>query len=433
VIRCLVLIDGEHYPSVIETAVAALRSEGYVAVGAMFLGGTEKAGGLDLGIPVEAGDTEARLVELIARHQADLVFDLSDEPVLDHRQRFRLVGAALRAGVAYAGGGFRFDPPLRPVLTELPSVAISATGKRTGKTAVSIELARHWRAVGRRVCIVTMGRGGPPEPVVLHAGELEPPVAGLQGLARRGLHAASDYVEDALLAGVDTVGTFRCGAGPSGRTVSDNFSLGVNAAIELDPDVLIFEGSGSALPPAAAGASVLVIPSDLDPEYLRGYFGPYRLALGDAVVVTGGVDSGPEAAGISSIIAKIEPELSVFAARYTPEPTVSVAGRSVLVATTAPPEAGEEIVNALMAMEAGRVVTFHNLADRTALAEDLDAVARPDLVLVEVKAAAVDTVLPWADARGIEAGLLHNRVQLPGGIQELAIVLEERWGATLRG
>lgn len=432
-IRCLVLIDGEHYPPVIERAVASLRSEGYVAVAAVFLGGTEKVGRLDLGIPIEAGDTETRLVELIARHQAGLVFDLSDEPVLDHRQRFRLVGAALRAGVAYAGGGFRFDPPLRPVLTELPSVAISATGKRTGKTAVSIELARYWRAVGRRVCIVTMGRGGPPEPVVLNAGELEPPLAGLFGLARRGLHAASDYVEGALLAGVDTVGTFRCGAGPSGRTVIDNFSFGVDAALDLHPDVLIFEGSGSALPPATAGASVLVIPSGLDPEYLRGYFGPHRLALVDAVVVTGGVDSGTQTGELSRIIARIEPGLEVFVGRYTPEPTVPVVGRSVLVTTTAPPEAGGELVNALMAMGADQVKALHSLADRTALGKDLNAVAQPDLVLVEVKAAAVDTVLPWAEARGVEVGLLHNRVELPGGTQALATVVEERWTAVQRG
>ena len=423
------MIDGEHYPPVVERAVASLRSEGYVAVAAVFLGGTEKVGRLDLGIPIEAGDTEARLVELIARYQAGLVFDLSDEPVLDHRQRFRLVGAALRAGVAYAGGGFRFDPPLRPVLTELPSVAISATGKRTGKTAVSIELARYWRAVGRRVCIVTMGRGGPPEPVVLQAEELESPLASLLGLARRGLHAASDYVEDALLASVDTVGTFRCGAGPSGRTVIDNFSLGVDAALDLDPDVLIFEGSGSALPPTAAGASVLVIPSELDPEYLQGYFGPYRLALVDAVVVTGGVDSGTQTRELSRVVARIAPELPVFAGRYTPEPTVPVARRSVLVTTTAPPEAGGELVKALMAMGADQVKTLHSLADRTALGEDLDAVAQPDLVLAEVKAAAVDTVLPWAVTRGVEVGLLHNRVELPGSSEELASVLEERWTA----
>jgi hypothetical protein len=86
-----------------------------------------------------------------------------------------------------------------------------------------------------------------------------------------------------------------------------------------------------------------------------------------------------------------------------------------------------------MAMGADQVETLHSLADRTALGEDLDVVARPDLVLVEVKAAAVDTVLPWAEARGVEVGLLHNRVDLPGGTEELARVLEERWGAALHG
>ncbi|MGH8875135.1 MAG: cyclic 2,3-diphosphoglycerate synthetase, partial [Acidimicrobiia bacterium] len=283
--RALVLIDGEHYPPVIASAMAQLAAEGHHPVAALFLGGAEKTATLpDLGVPVVEGDPLELLPRLIAEYRPDLVFDLSDEPVLDHRRRLVLAGIALAAGVAYQGGGFRFDAPRRPRLTERPTVAVVGTGKRTGKTAVAIELARYWRSLGRRGTIVTMGRGGPPEPVVLRAGEFPPTAEGLLALRARGLHAASDYVEDALFAGVDTVGTRRVGAGPSGVTVQDNFADGVTAAEGLDPDLMIFEGSGTALPPAASDATVLVSRSDLDPEYLVGYFGPYRLALADALV-----------------------------------------------------------------------------------------------------------------------------------------------------
>ena len=41
-------------------------------------------------------------------------------------------------------------------------------------------------------------------------------------LARRGEHAASDYLEDALFAGVPAVGARRCGGGLAGRPFVTN-------------------------------------------------------------------------------------------------------------------------------------------------------------------------------------------------------------------
>ncbi len=414
VTRCVVLVDGEHYPPVVAAAVGGLRAEGYEPVAALFLGGTEKTDRPpDLGIPVVAGGA-ARLAELIAEHRPATVYDLSDEPILDVRRRMALVGVALRAGVGYEGAGFRFAPPSLPRLTARPTVAVSGTGKRTGKTALAIALARHWRDRGRRVVIVTMGRGGPPEPIVLRAGEFPPDADGLRSLAERGLHAASDYVEDALFAGVDTVGTLRCGAGMSGEAAYHNFHLGVSTAEGLDPDVLIYEGSGAALPPAAADAGVLVMPADLDREYLAGYFGPYRLSLADAVVITG---DGPGAGPLAEIAAAAG--LPVFTAAYQAEPTLPVAGRRVLVASTAPDHAVPELRNAVAGQGAASVEVLTSLADRARLAAELSAARPADLVLIEVKAAAVD-VLNWADREGLESGFLHNRLEVEDGIAALA-------------
>ena len=158
--RTLLLIDGEHYPPVIEAALPTLRKRRLEPVGALFLGGFEKTSAPpDLPIPVHSGDPCALLPKLIAALDVDTVMDLSDEPVVNPRERFTLAGIALAAGASYAGGGFRFDPPKRTKLTMSPSVTVAGTGKRTGKTAVAIDLARHWKAAHRRTCIVTMGRG----------------------------------------------------------------------------------------------------------------------------------------------------------------------------------------------------------------------------------------------------------------------------------
>ncbi len=422
--RALVLIDGEHHPSVVLDGLAELQRRGLVPVAALFLGGSEKTAGLpELPIPVHSGDPSAALHDLMARYLPDVVFDLSDEPVLDHRARFALIGVALASGVAYAGGGFRFEPPDLPRLTTRPSVAVVGTGKRTGKTAVSIALARHWSASGRKPVVVTMGRGGPAEPIVLDPANLGDATSALRTLASRGLHAASDYVEDAIFAGVPTVGTRRIGAGPAGVTVADTFAAGVAAADLLDPGLLIFEGSGTALPPARWDANVLVMRSQLDPEYITGYLGPFRLALADAVVVV--ADGGSAAA----VVRQMAPEVALFTCRYRVEPTVPVQGRRVMVATTAPEPAGDELAAQFRNLGATSVVVVHTLSRRDRLLADLEGAPPCDLVVTEVKAAAADVVFPWADRAGIQVGLLHNLVEIDGGLGPLAGLLEERLAA----
>ncbi len=101
--RALVVIDGEHYPPVVRDAIAGLP---YEVVGAWFAGGTEKLrGGVeDYGVP---------LVETIEDGfaEAEVVVDLSDEPVLGPRERMLLASRVLAGGLRYEGADFRFEPP----------------------------------------------------------------------------------------------------------------------------------------------------------------------------------------------------------------------------------------------------------------------------------------------------------------------------------
>jgi cyclic 2,3-diphosphoglycerate synthetase len=430
VTAAIVLIDGEHYPPVVLDAIERLQGSGYEIRAALFLGGTEKTDRLpDLGMPVVAGPPEPTLSELIDRHRPAVVLDLSDEPVLDYRSRLRLAATALQAGVAYAGGGFHFDPPPTPRLTSRPTVSVIGTGKRTGKTAVSIALSRHWRESGRSVCIVTMGRGGPPEPVSVDPAteDLSPP--GLLRLAAGGLHVGSDYLEDAALARVPTVGTRRCGAGLAGSTVDDNFHLGVSVAEGLHPDVLVYEGSGTALPPAASDAVVLVADGRLDPEYLRGYFGPFRLRLADAVVIVS--SAGAEAATdlLAGVATEMDPEIPVFVVRYRTGTDVDIASKRVLVVTTAPPTAAGAIRADLVGAGAADVDVIATLADRKRLPDDLAGLTPPDLVLTEIKAA-VDVVIDWATQSEVAVGYLDNGIEPADAVGEVAKIVEQRWEYT---
>ena len=186
----LVLVDGEHYPAVVRAAIEQVGTDGPV-VAALLLGGVEKLDGEpDYGVPLEhvEGAPGAAMVEAAQRHGAERVVDLSDEPVLDERSRFRLIAHALAAGNEYSGADFAFRPPPRHD-AGVPALAVVGTAKRIGKTAVSGHVARLFSA-DRRVVVVAMGRGGPADPGgrrrVGHAGRSRRPARPLpRGRPRR--------------------------------------------------------------------------------------------------------------------------------------------------------------------------------------------------------------------------------------------------------
>ena len=100
-----------------------------------------------------------------------------------------------------------------------------------------------------------MGRGGPPDPDVIDGGMLDLTPQDLLELADSGKHAASDYIEDALLGRVPTVGCRRCGGGLAGEVRSQTWSRASRKMNELDCDLLLFEGSGAAIPPVHSDAT----------------------------------------------------------------------------------------------------------------------------------------------------------------------------------
>jgi cyclic 2,3-diphosphoglycerate synthetase len=371
--RALVLIDGEHYAPVVRDALAALP---YEVVGALLVGGTEKiAGGEDYGVP---------LVDALDAVEADVVVDLSDEPVLGPRERLLWASRALALGLPYVGADFRFEPPpLEPV--DLPSLAVIGLGKRIGKTAVTGHVARVL-ARDRRVVVVAMGRGGPAEPEVV---ETPPALDDLLALARSGRHAASDHLETAALAGVPTVGCRRAGGGLAGAPLADNVLEGARLAAQLDPDVLVFDGSGAAVPPVAADARILVTNGNHD---ARAGLNAYRVLVSDLVVDTGGADR-EEIRAIADV--------PVVAAELRLRPAEPLAGRRTAVFTTGPAPTDD--------LDAEVVHVSRNLARRDALRAELEEIDA-DVYLVELKAAAVDVVAEAALARGAEVVLAANDV-----------------------
>jgi cyclic 2,3-diphosphoglycerate synthase len=422
-VNALALIDGEHYPDVVRVAFVAIP---YDVVGAVLVGGTEKLrGGEDYGVPLY--DT---LEEGIEGTDAEVVLDLSDEPVLDPRGRFQLASRALAAGLSYIGSDFRFDP-VRFEPFELPALAVIGTGKRVGKTAVAGHVAR-LLARDREVVVVAMGRGGPREPVVA---EPEPALEDLLELSRSGVHAASDYLEDAAMARVTTVGARRAGGGLAGAPFFTNVQPAARLAASLAPDIVVFEGSGAAFPPVATAGRILVAGASQEPETITGYLGAYRLLLSDLVVLTGCEEpliSPPQTERLHRGIAEVRPDLPVVEAIFRPRPVSDVAGKRVAFFSTAPDGIHARLHEHLARDHGAEVVLVSgNLGRRQELRADLASVeARSaEVYLVELKAAAIDVVGETASERGVELVLCDNEVRPLRGdhdLDELVLDLAER-------
>jgi cyclic 2,3-diphosphoglycerate synthetase len=429
--KALALIDGEHYAEVVIDAFAELP---YEVVGAVALGGQEKLrGDEDYGVPIFES-----LEEGLERADAALVVDLSDEPVVTARDRFRLASRTLAAGLPYVGADFRFDP-VEFAPFELPAIAVIGSGKRVGKTAVAGHVAR-LLAESREVVVVAMGRGGPPEPVVV---DDPPDVDDLLERARAGSHAASDYLEDAALARVATVGCRRCGGGLAGAPFVSNVDAGARAAAERRPDLVIFEGSGAALPPVDVAARVLVTGGGQDPGLVAGYLGAYRILVSDLVVLTGCEEplvSRDHVEALRDAIADVNPEIPVVATVFRQTPSEPIDGRRAALFSTAPEEIHERI-RARLEGEHGVDVALisGNLSRRDELRRELETeeARSADVYLVEIKAAAIEVVAEAASERGIDVVFAENAVvpldgepDLDDALRGLAEQAVEAAGAT---
>lgn len=393
--RALALIDGEHYAPVVR---AALEELPYEFVAAHVVGGTEKLReDSDYGVAVAAD-----LDDALAEHRPELVVDLSDEPVLGPVERFRLASRVLAAGLPYVGADFRFDPPgLAPF--PLPSIGIVGTGKRVGKTAITAHAAKLF-ARERKVVVVAMGRGGPPEPEVA---TVPPDVGTLLELSRSGRHAASDYLETAALAGVETIGCRRCGGGLAGSVSISNVHEGARLAVGLAPDLVVFDGSGAAIPPVETARRILVVNAQQDPAVAGGYLNEYRHLVSDLVILT----MAERGSGWEELHGRaLELAPAAIPVVLRPRPAAEVAGRRVAYFTTAPSSAHDGL-RAHLADEHAVDVVFvsGSLADRGTLRHELETVDA-DVFLVELKAAAIDVVAEAAAARGVEVVLAGSDV-----------------------
>ena len=430
--KMLCLVDGEHYLPVTQEAIDTLNNLEHIDITAVvFIGGTEKlrddseeSYSQVLGVPVQfAKDKDIPydiIVEMIRKYDIDTVMDLSDEPILDYPKRFKIACKVLNEGITYEGPDFKFEPHSEYDVMEKPSITILGTGKRIGKTAVSGFVSRLIDKNGYEPCVIAMGRGGPEEPEIVHGEELEINAKFLLEQSEKGVHAASDHWEDALMSRILTIGCRRCGGGMAGEVFLTNMKQGAKLANKVDSKFAIFEGSGAAIPPIKTDKKIALIGANQPIENLTTYFGPYRVGLGDLVILTMCEEPMADKDKIKKIeefVADVNPDATVISTVFRPKPLGNLTGKKVLFATTAPESVKDKLVEYLERNYDCEVIgTTAHLSNRPLLRQDIQKyIDEAEVMLTELKAAAVDVATKDALTHGLEVVYCDN---IPVAINE---------------
>ena len=423
--KMLCLVDGEHYLPVTKEAIDTLNKFEHIdIVAAVFIGGTEKLRddspdtySEKLGVSVEfAKDKDIPydiIVDMIRKYDIDTVMDLSDEPILDYPKRFKIACKVLNEGINYEGPDFKFEPTSQYEIMEKPSLTILGTGKRIGKTAVSGFVSRLIDKNGYDPCVIAMGRGGPEEPEIVHGEKIEINAKFLLEQSEKGVHAASDHWEDALMSRILTIGCRRCGGGMAGEVFLTNMKKGAKLANEVDAKFAIFEGSGAAIPPIKTDAKIVLIGANQPIENLTTYFGPYRIGLGNLVILTmceEPMANSDKIKAIEEFVSEVNPDATVISTVFRPKPLGDISNKKVLFATTAPEGVKDKLVEYLESNFSCEIVgTTAHLSNRPLLREDMEKyMDKAEVMLTELKAAAVDVATKDALAAGLEVIYCDN-------------------------
>jgi len=424
--KMLCLVDGEHYLPVTKSAIDFLnRLDNVEVVAIVFIGGTEKlrADNEDsyskiMGMPVHFGENTNEIPfdlidEMILKYDVDIVMDLSDEPILDYSKRFKIASNVISQGIPYKGPDFMFYPITQDDIAKKPSLKIIGTGKRIGKTAVSTFASRLIDNNDHEPCVVAMGRGGPEEPEIVRGDKIKITPEFLMEQSNKGIHAASDHWEDALMSRILTIGCRRCGGGMSGEVFLSNVKKGAHLANELDSKFIIFEGSGAAIPPIKTDKTIVLIGANQPLLNITNFFGPFRANLADLIIITmceEPMSSKDKIISIKEFLKEVNPEAKVIPTVFRPKPLEDISGKNILFATTAPDGIKNVLVKYLESEYKCKIVGITpHLSNRPLLQKDIENyINKCDVMLTVLKAAAVDVATKDALEAGLEVVYCDN-------------------------
>ena len=200
----------------------------------------------------------------------------------------------------------------------------------------------------------------------------------------------------------------------SGQTFVSNVDRGAELSEKIDADIVIFEGSGSSIPSVHTDARILVIGAHQPVEYMRSYLGPYRILTSDLIVLTLCESPMVDQAKIDEMVEaihEINAGCTVVKTIFRPRPIGDITGKRIVLTLTTPAVMTDAISAYLEKTYGCEVVgVSSHLSNRPLLREDLARfeTLKPDAIVSELKAAAVDVVTEWAVRKGLEIVYIDN-------------------------
>jgi cyclic 2,3-diphosphoglycerate synthase len=165
------------------------------------------------------------------------------------------------------------------------------------------------------------------------------------------------------------------------------------------------------------------VPATIALEHFGGYLGPLRVLLSDLVVfmMGAGPSSGPDnLSALYPLARRLSEGIRISVAELEPVALGDVRGKDAFFCTTAHRGVAASLADRLERTSGCRVIGISaSLADRSVLEADLAAAPPYDVLLTELKAAAVDVAARRALDRGAEVAFVDNRPRTAGGDGEV--------------
>ena len=113
---------------------------------------------------------------------------------------------------------------------------------------------------------------------------------------------------------------------------------------------------------------------------------------------------------IEEFVGEVNPEATVISTVFRPKPLEDISGKKVLFATTAPEDVKDKLVEYLQSNYDCEIIgTTSHLSNRPLLREDMKKyMDQAEVMLTELKAAAVDVATKDAIAEGLEVVYCDN-------------------------
>ncbi|MEA2015310.1 MAG: 2,3-diphosphoglycerate synthetase [Actinomycetota bacterium] len=429
------LIDGEHHPKVTYDAVEMLKRvyKGNFK-GIIFIGGTEK---ISMDNIEDFFNEKVYIIknidldfkDALNYFKPDIVYDLSDEPVVNYYIRMKLASFCMAIKCSYMGPDFLFSYEREDMPCKKPSISIIGTGKRIGKTAISSYVSKVFDDENIKVCVVAIGRGGPEEVKIIRGDRIDMNPEYLLGISKKGMHVGSDYIEDALTSGITTVGCRRCGGGFGGKIFMSNIKDGIKAAEGLDPELVIVEGSGASIPDVKVDRSICVIGAGQSWDNIVGYLGIYRILSADLIILTmceKPIADEDKIDFLEKEINKINPDAPIIKTVFRPRPLSEIEGKKIFLALTSSRSIESKMKKYLEKNFRCKIIYISfNLGNRNKLRDELEKNRDYDAVLTELKAASIDVLTDFALKNNKEVIYMNNIPHILSGEKEFKKKLME--------